>query len=253
MRIRLLFAILLLWLVEADVFQLPQLHKHLIVKRHCWTHTMITSAEFKKQIGKAFGSEMRKLGFKGTGFEYTKETDNFLYAIFIEGSRWGGQCTVGAAVHPKQIDRNSGGVFDFKKLKIYDYEFKLSLWDYARGERWEYRDSLEDNLNTLHKIIDRIKNKAIPTFSLFETNPNILDEFETSDLDNFHEIFTRKTGLSIATTEIRFAWAMTLIFENSNPTKAKQFAKYGYSKLSKEDKFFGKLDFKKVLRENNGA
>ena len=31
MRIRLLIIILLLWLVEADVFQIPQLHKHLIV------------------------------------------------------------------------------------------------------------------------------------------------------------------------------------------------------------------------------
>jgi hypothetical protein len=29
-----LFAILLLWLVETDVFQLPQLHKHLNVSRH---------------------------------------------------------------------------------------------------------------------------------------------------------------------------------------------------------------------------
>jgi hypothetical protein len=28
MRIRLLIIILLLWLVEIDVFQLPQLHKH---------------------------------------------------------------------------------------------------------------------------------------------------------------------------------------------------------------------------------
>jgi hypothetical protein len=34
MRIGLLIIILLLWLVEADVFQLPQLHKHLIVGCH---------------------------------------------------------------------------------------------------------------------------------------------------------------------------------------------------------------------------
>jgi hypothetical protein len=38
MRIRLLFAILLLWLVEADVFQIPQLHKHLIVGRNIKTY-----------------------------------------------------------------------------------------------------------------------------------------------------------------------------------------------------------------------
>ena len=36
-HIRLLFAILLLWLIETDVFQLPQLHKHFNVVRYYLT------------------------------------------------------------------------------------------------------------------------------------------------------------------------------------------------------------------------
>lgn len=34
---------------------------------------MITAADFKKQIAKPFGQEMRRHGFKGTGFNYYQE------------------------------------------------------------------------------------------------------------------------------------------------------------------------------------
>jgi len=51
---------------------------------------MISIPEFKRQVSKLFGAEMRKLGFKGTGFTYKKETQNFFIAVHLEGNRWGG-------------------------------------------------------------------------------------------------------------------------------------------------------------------
>ena len=57
----------------------------------------------------------------------------------------------------------------------------------------------------------------------------------------------------ISTTEVRFAWAMTLIFEDKKPHKAKQFAKWGVENLGDTDNdWFGKADFDRVLK-NNGA
>jgi hypothetical protein len=42
MSIQLKIAILLLWLIETDFFQLPQLHKHFNVGgKHIWTHLKI--------------------------------------------------------------------------------------------------------------------------------------------------------------------------------------------------------------------
>jgi hypothetical protein len=76
---------------------------------------MITTAEFKKQVAKPFGQEMRRLGFKGTGFEYYQETDDFLFAVFIVPSRWGGSCSAGFAVHPKEVDKNSQGKLVLQK------------------------------------------------------------------------------------------------------------------------------------------
>jgi hypothetical protein len=42
---------------------------------------MKTTADFKRQIAKPFGQEMRMRDYKGTGFEYRQETDNYLIAV----------------------------------------------------------------------------------------------------------------------------------------------------------------------------
>jgi hypothetical protein len=89
---------------------------------------MITSAEFKKQVGKYFGQEMRKLGFKGTGFDYFQETNDFLFAITIGGkSGASGLCTISIAAHPKIITINTQDErpLNFKKLPFYHYEFRM--------------------------------------------------------------------------------------------------------------------------------
>ena len=216
------------------------------------THTMITTAEFKKQVAKTFGNEMRKFGFKGTGFDYFSETDDYLFAVWIE-SRWGGSCSSGLAIHPKLVDRDSEGKLNLKKLKIHQYEFKLSLSGQGRSDRWKYSDEKEQNEKTIDEIKAYVTERALPVIELFNAKPNILDRFEVSELKNFHRNFTKKTGTYIATTELRFAWALTVFFENKNILKARQFAEYGVSQLEKNDSWFGMVDFKRVLRENNVA
>jgi len=73
---------------------------------------MITTAEFKKLTAKPFGQEMRQYGFKGTGFNYFQETEEFLIAVFIDASRWGGSCRAGFAVHPKVVEKEYNGKRD---------------------------------------------------------------------------------------------------------------------------------------------
>lgn len=209
---------------------------------------MITAAEFKKQISKPFGREMRQYGFKGTGLEYFQEMEEFLIAVYIETSRWGGSCSAGFAVHPKEIEKECNGKRDIKNLKIYQYEFKMGLTEYA-GQHWSYKDDNSENLETMSKIIFSIKEKAFPVIEKFKTKPNILDLFDVTELKHFHKNWTKRTGVSIATTNIRFAWAMTMFFEKKNKPKAQQFAKAGLSLLSKTDTFFGRSDFERVLAD----
>ena len=198
---------------------------------------------------------MRAHGYKGTGLEYFQETEDFQIAVYIEPGRWGGNCSAGFAIHPKQIKKNSNGKLDLKGLKIYQYEFKMSLTKYARGEWWDYADDESTNLETLQKITASIKQKAFPVIEQFRATPNILETFEITEMNGFHKNWTKKTGVSIATTDTRFAWAMTIIFENRNPLKAKQFAKWVLtnSDNSNHKWFFGNKDLRRVLTKNNGA
>ena len=214
---------------------------------------MITTADFKKLIAKPLGQEMRQYGFKGTGFNYFQETEDFLIAVYIEASRWGGSCRTGFAVHPKEIEKDYKGKRDINNLNIYQYEFVMTLTEYASGDSWSYKDDNKENLETLSKIIASIKEKAFPVIEQFKTKPNILELFDVTELKDFHKNWTRRTGVSIGTTDIRFAWAMTMFFEKKNKLKAQQFAKAGLSLLSKTDTFFGTSDFERLLTDNNGA
>lgn len=212
---------------------------------------MISTPEFKRQVSKLFGAEMRKLGFKGTGFTYKKETQNFLIAVHLEGNRWGGSsCTAHFAIHPKSIGKNSGGSLDLKKLPTHRYEFKMGLWDYPRGESWEYSNVEEENLQVILEIVARIKAKAIPVIELYCATPGLLDTFEVSDMSDFHANYVRKTGTSIATTDGRFAWAMAMIFEHTNLPKAKLFAEYCLSSCGAPDDhtFFGHQDLERISK-----
>jgi hypothetical protein len=209
---------------------------------------MITTAEFKKHIAKSFGTVMRSYGFKGSGFDYFQETSDLLIAVYISPSRRGNSCSAGFAVHPKLVDKNSTGKLDFEKLKSHQYEFKMALTDYARGQRWDYSDNETINIDTLDKILNSIKTKAFPVIEDFKNN-KLFNKFKLNALTNFHDSWTEKTGVFVMTTDLRFAWVMTLIFERTKPEKAKQFAKWGLSNLG-DNKWFGKNDFERVLRTN---
>jgi hypothetical protein len=214
---------------------------------------MITTAEFKKQIGPTFGKAMRDFGFKGSGFDYLQETSDFLFSVYISPSRWSGQCCVGLAIHPKQVTRDNRGDLNFKKLKNYQYEFKFSLGPIAREETWDYRKTAGENLSIVGEMIDVIKNRALPIIDNLKKQTNLLDEFTVSDLDDFHQKFTNRTGISIATTETRFAWAMAVIYEEKNLAKAQAFAEYVLSRPKMSVNFFGNADLERIVGKNNAA
>ena len=199
-------------------------------------------------MSKPFGNEMRKYGFKGTGFYYYKATEDYLIAVYIEPGRWGGKCTARFAIHPKSITKNYNGKLDLTKLKVYDYEFKMNLTGNARGMWWHYSNDEFTNLVTLNDIIKNIKKRAFSVIEQFTQQPNILDEFQVSDIDNFYDNWTKKTGVFISTVDGQFAWAMMLIFENKDLGKAKDFAKWLLASCDNKTGWYSK-DIKRVLNK----
>lgn len=215
---------------------------------------MITTADFKKHIAKTFGQEMRLCGFKGTGFEYRQETDEYLIALYIDPSRWGGSCSAGFAIHPKQVNHDYYGPIDFEKLKTYQYEFRMSLAKEPNGPSWDYAEDRETNLVTLDKIVKTIKKVALPAIEQFKTNPSVMELFGVDELRQFHKNWAKRTGTYIATTNGRFAWAAALMLEKKNPRKAKEFAEWCLSQPNESGgEWFGTVDLKRVIASSNGA
>lgn len=214
---------------------------------------MISASDFRKQIAKPLSEQLKTLGFKGSGFNYIMEGNDFIFTIGVQGDRWGGQCCAEFGIQPKGIDDFGGNKLDFKKLKYYQCEFRTRFHSKNGSDQWwHYSDDAEKNIQIANQIYDYVSAKVIPVINLFNRDEFILDRIELADLNDLYKCLPQKlAGLSVMTTDIRFAWSMTRVYEKRNLTKAKEFAKYGLSKLNVTDTFLGKPDFERVLSLNN--
>jgi hypothetical protein len=211
---------------------------------------MITAADFKKHISKTLSENMKSVGFKGSGFRYFSETNDFIFVTAIQASQWGGQCCVEFGIQPKVLEIFGGKNTDAKRIKHYECEFRTRILKKDGKQWWEYSDDEESNIETANDIFNSIRTQALPIINLFKDEADILDKVELSDLDNIFKSLPKKfAGMVLMTTDIRFAWAMTKIFEKKNLEKARQFAKYGLSKLDSSSTFMGKQDFENVLNK----
>jgi hypothetical protein len=216
---------------------------------------MISAADFKKQISKTLAGHLKTLGFKGSGFNYIMDSDNFIFTIGVQASQWGGQCCAEFGIQPKDIDSFGDHKVDFKKIKYYQCELRTRLaTNNGSDQWWKYSDDQEKNIQVANQIFDIVVRQVVPIIELFKGDKYVLDRIDVSDLNNiFKYVADKLGGMSLMTTDIRFAWALTKIYEKRNLEKAKQFAEFGMSKLDDKSTFFGKVDFERVLRQNNGA
>lgn len=216
---------------------------------------MISAADFKRQISKTLAGHLKTLGFKGSGFNYIMDSDNFIFTIGVQASQWGGQCCAEFGIQPKDIDSFGDHKVDFKKLKYYQCEFRTRLaTNNGSDQWWKYSDDQENNIQVANQIFDIVVRQVVPIIELFKGDKYVLDRIDVSDLNNiFKYVADKLGGMSLMTTDIRFAWALTKIYEKRNLDKAKQFAEFGMSKLDDKSTFIGKVDFERVLRQNNGA
>jgi hypothetical protein len=209
---------------------------------------MISAVEFKKDISKTLGSGLRSMGFKGSGFRFSMESDDFAFVIGIQASQYGGHCYIEFGIQPKALTIVNGQTIDMAKIKYFECEFRMRLRNEDNSDQWAYAVSRELNQQIAHSIIEAITKQVTPIISKFKEKPFILDEIEVGDLaNNYKNIPAKLGGMGVMTGEIRLAWALTKLFGKSNPEKAKQFAAFGLSKLGTTNLIFGRIDFENAL------
>lgn len=140
-------------------------------------------------------------------------------------------------------------------MKYYNCEIRSRIARIEKGDCWwEYSDDENENINSANEIVSLFEKRFVPVIDLFINNHDILETIETSDLDNMYKNFPKKfKGMVFGFSNTRFAWVMVKALEKTNPQKAKEFAKYGLSKLENKSTFFARVDFENLLKESNGA
>jgi hypothetical protein len=211
---------------------------------------MISATEFKRHISKTLSEHLRGLGFKGTGFNYSLGTEDFVFTIGIQASRYGGQCCAELGIQPREIDRFGEHVIDFKKLKYSNCEFRTRLSrNNGAGQWWKYSDSEESNIQIAKDLCHIIDRDISPIVALFRSEPYVLDRIEIGDLDNIFKSMPRKlAGMTLMTSDVRLAWALMKVYAKRDIAKAKAYAHFGLSKLDNSSTFIGKRDFEEILK-----
>lgn len=213
----------------------------------------MTTQEFKKQTGKYLGAKIRELGFKGSGFNYIMDSDNYVFTIGIQANRYGGSFCVELGVHPKKITSNGFEDLDFKKLKYYNCEFRTRLAREGKGDKWwNYTNSESKNLQLIDEVLIYIEKYALPIIDGFIKDKDLLEKVKITDLKNrFIPIPDYKSGLTPIISDIRLAWVLAVVLEDINHEKSFEFAKYALSNDKSPSNFFGNTDLQRILKSYN--
>ena len=111
-----------------------------------------------------------------------------------------------------------------------------------------YSEDAQENIEIAEEIFSIIQKDISPIIALFQSEPYILDSIEIEDLENIFKSIPKKLGgTNLITTDVRLAWALTKVYSKRDIEKAKQYAKFGLSKLDSSSNFIGKTDFENVL------
>jgi hypothetical protein len=213
---------------------------------------MISSSEFKKHISKELSGQLKKLGFKGSGFDYRQETENFIFVLGIQASQYGGQCCAEYAFHPKIIEDNRFKKIDLKKIKYYQCEFRARLHYPTKGDTWwKYSDKEHKNIEIAHEIVTLVKDIFLPVITLLSNTSCSLDNIEITDLDSMKKVAAKLNGMSPMTSDLRLAWVLTKYFEKTNLLKAKTFAEYALFKSESIPNFFGRPYLEKIIENSS--
>src|SRR5690606_20992834 len=105
-----------------------------------------SAKDFRKQVSKTLVDQLTTLGFKGSGFNYRMEGENFIFILGVQTSRWGGECCVELGIQPKDIDSFGNRAINFEKLKYYECEFRTRLASANGTTQWlEFTNDQEKN------------------------------------------------------------------------------------------------------------
>lgn len=138
----------------------------------------MSAAEFKKLVSKYFSPEIRKLGWKGSGFNYYKKESNGIIKIFgMYGSWMGGS-----------IYCETGIDFDFLPNESHEKTQRIKrVSECLIRERlsiggWNFNENATQNIKTVQSILMEFLSLGTKFYDDFDHFPHPFDKIKAKDL-----------------------------------------------------------------------
>lgn len=206
------------------------------------------ASEFKKLVNKTFATNIRQLGWKGSGFHFYKANANHVINIFgLQGSWMGGDVCCETAIHFDFIPDLAHSEIDVAKTTYASCIIRRRLSPKGDGDyHWRFHDKEEENLKSINQIWDSFKTHGLRFYSDFENFPKPFDSIKPSDIENSKNY--RLLGKYYFMNQIELVWLLKEIniFIGRKPT-AQEFADLGLKMaLAHADAMAGQFKGKKA-------
>lgn len=217
----------------------------------------MNASEFKKLSTKVLSPRLREKGWKGSGFNFYRFTDNNIIQIFgIQGSWHGGSVCCETAIHFDFIPDLIGKT-DPSKVSYASCFVRQRLSPKGEGDfHWRFRHNEVDNIRSLNQIFDALEKFGEKFYNDFKNFPNPFDKIKPNDfLTRQRVILLNKYYVY---NEFNFIWLLKEINLKINKIEiAKEFSEIGiekasryYNKLINETKSKKQKEMEKIHLDN---
>ncbi|KXS40112.1 DUF4304 domain-containing protein [Methanolobus zinderi] len=171
------------------------------------------ASEFKKLLKNEFSPALRNLGFKGSGFNYRKITnEHYIYTATVQSCTWGEGCWIELGVTTDFLPDTLGKEIDVKKVTPYKCEFRKRLkspTSTINDSMWPYGNTEDEANLSIEEMIQVFETEGIAYFDKFKNFPEPLSSITVEDIVTD---IPRKNGLrEYSMTEVRLALTLARV------------------------------------------
>ncbi len=202
----------------------------------------VDTAIIKKSIAEHLAPELRKAGWKGSGFQfYRKQPNEIIELISFYGDRYGGKMYIEIGVHLNFIPLSVP--CELKQMSTAGVDIRQRINPNSEELEWKYPDTEEGIIELNKKLLHSYETEGKQFFSLFHS---------------WEEAFQKISPKNIETYEgpipfpLKGRTARILAFVHShlgNHQSARAFAEYGLSYINGPNGSALRPDFEAILNK----
>jgi len=192
----------------------------------------MNAIEFKKLSTKYLAPKLRDKGWKGSGFNFYRTTENNIVQIFgIQGAWYGGSVCCETAVHFDFLPDLAGNS-ELSKISFASCLIRERLSPKGKGDyHWHFSGDEKENIKSLELIFESLEKHGSVFYKDFENFPHPFDKIKPSDFkDGARAVVLNKYYIY---NEFNFLWLLKEInLKTNKPETAGEFSKIGINKAT---------------------